>query len=165
MPENGGGNTSFVNQYEAYDSLSNHLKGRLLTLNIRQDNSRNTAGGIRPTAKRPATREQVRGPIHPIIRVHPDTGRNALYLGRRYPSPSSYIVELPEIESEALLDELWTHATQNKFSWTQVWRPRDLVLWDNRCTMHTRSKIDHTQPREMHRSLIKGEPVISATSV
>ena len=164
-PVEGGGDTSFVNQYETYDALSEPMKKRLLTLHIRHDNSRNTAGGTRPTAKRPTTREEVDGPIHPIVRKHPDTGRNALYLGRRYASPSSYIVELAQDESEDLLDELWAHATQEKYVWTQVWTPKDTIIWDNRCTMHTRSKVDHTQPREMHRSLIKGEPVIPATEI
>ena len=106
-------------------------------------------------------REEADGPIHPIVRKHPDTGRNALYLGRRYASPSSYIVELAQDESEDLLDELWAHATQEKYVWTQVWTPKDTIIWDNRRTMHTRSKVDHTQPREMHRSFtLKGEPVI-----
>ena len=163
VPINGGGDTSFVNQYAAYEELSDAMKKRLLAMHIRHDNSRNTAGGTRPTAKRPTKREEVDGPTHPIVRKHPDTGRNALYLGRRYAPPSSYIVELPQDESEALLDDLWAHATQDKFVWTQVWQPRDVIMWDNRCTMHTRNKIDHTQPREMHRSLIKGEPIIPAT--
>ena len=162
VPINGGGDTSFVNQYAAYDELSESMKKTLLTLHIRHDNSRNTAGGTRPTAKRPTTREEVDGPSHPIVRIHPETGRNALYLGRRYASPSSYIVELRQEESEALLDELWAHATQDKFVWTQIWKPKDVIMWDNRCTMHTRNKIDPTQPREMHRSLIKGEPIIPA---
>jgi taurine dioxygenase len=164
VPINGGGDTSFVNQYETYDALPMAMKERLLNLHIRHDNSRNTAGGARPTAKIPTTREEVEGPVHPMVRRHPVTGRNALYLGRRYASPSSYIVELPQDESEALLDELWAHATQKKFVWTQVWQPKDAIMWDNRCTMHTRNKIDHTQPREMHRSLIKGEEIIPATT-
>lgn len=164
VPINGGGDTSFVNQYETYEALPMAMKERLLNLHIRHDNSRNTAGGARPTAKIPTTREEVEGPAHPMVRRHPDSGRNALYLGRRYASPSSYIVELPQDESEALLDELWAHAKQAKFVWTQVWQPRDAIMWDNRCTMHTRSKIDHTQPREMHRSLIKGEAIIPATA-
>lgn len=164
VPINGGGDTSFINQYETYDSLPTAMKERLLNLHIRHDNSRNTAGGARPTAKIPTTREEVDGPVHPMVRLHPDTGRNALYLGRRYASPSSYIVELPQDESEALLDELWAHATQSKFVWTQVWQPNDAIMWDNRCTMHTRSAIDHTQAREMHRSLIKGEAIIPATT-
>ena len=53
-----------------------------------------------------------------------------LYLGRRYASPSSYIVELAQDESEDLLDELWSHATQEKFVWTQVWTPKDTIIWD-----------------------------------
>tara|TARA_B100000530_G_C15865181_1_gene451038 strand:+ start:248 stop:1159 length:912 start_codon:yes stop_codon:yes gene_type:complete len=165
VPINGGGDTSFVNQYETYNALSESMKKQLLKLHILHDNSRNTAGGTRPTAKLPQTREDVEGPIHPMVRKHPDTGRNALYLGRRYASPSSYIVELPEDESEALLDELWAHSTQEKFVWTQIWTPKDAIMWDNRCTMHTRNKIDHTQPREMHRSLIKGEPIIPANEI
>ena len=159
-PVEGGGDTSFVNQYEALDTLPERLRTQIEGLHIKHDTSRNTAGSVRPTAALPATYDDVVGPVHPIVRVHPDTGRKALYLGRRYAAPSSHIVEMPNEEGEVLLDELWAHATDDRLSWTQHWRPNDLLMWDNRCTMHARSAIDSTQPRELHRTLIAGEAVI-----
>jgi taurine dioxygenase len=162
VPVNGGGETLFANQYDAYDSLSEHLKAQIEGLHIRHDTSRNTAGGTRPTQKLPASREEVEGPVHPLVRIHPDTGRKALYLGRRYAAPSSYIVELPQDESETLLDTLWTNATRPSLTWAHAWTPGEVLLWDNRCTLHSRTQADHTQPRELHRTLVKGEPIIGA---
>ncbi|MBT6274928.1 MAG: TauD/TfdA family dioxygenase [Chromatiales bacterium] len=161
-PVNGGGDTSFCNQYEAYAQLSDALKEKVVGFHVRQDTSRNTAGQPRPTAKRPESVHDVEGPVHPMVRIHPATGRHALYLGRRYQPPSSYIVEMPNDEGEALLDELWAHATQPDFVWTHQWQPKDVLMWDNRCVMHTRSAIDETQPRELHRTLIAGEAVVPA---
>ena len=77
-----------------------------------------------------------------------------LYLGRRR---NAYIDGLPLDESEALLDELWDHATRPDISWAHRWRPGDLVLWDNRCTMHRRDPFDAASRRVMHRTQVKGE--------
>ena len=164
VPVNGGGDTMFINQYKTYETLPEDLKRRIVGLHIKHDTSRNTAGGLRPSAVLPKSREEVIGPVHPIVRVHPDTGRKALYLGRRYAPPSSHIVELPEAESETLLDALWAHATQEAFVYSHAWQRHDAVMWDNRCTMHTRTAVDPTQAREMHRTLIKGEEIIAATA-
>ena len=162
VPVNGGGNTSFNNQYLAWDELPADLRQAVAGRSIRHDNSRNSVGGLRPTAKAPTTPEEVQGPLHPIARVHPVTGRTALYLGRRGKWPSSYIVGLPDDESEMLLDRLWEHATQEKYSWTHVWRPGDAVLWDNRCCMHYRGEVDTTQRRIMRRIVIRGDAVTAA---
>ena len=162
-PTNGGGHTSFANQYLAYERLPEATRARLSGLHIRHDDSRNTAGGLRPTRAMPTCRDEVTGPMHPLVRVHPATGRTALYLGRRYAAPSSHIVELPDDESEALLDELWAAATAADIVWTHDdWRPGDVLMWDNRCTLHSRTEVDPTQAREMHRTLIKGEAIVPA---
>jgi len=162
VPVNGGGQTSFNNQYLAYEILPNDLKQRIEGKHIRHDNLRNTAGRFRPTVEPPKTRDDIKGPAHPIVRIHPLTGKRALYLGRHYEFPSSHIVELDDAESEDVLNQLWDYATRDELKWTHDWAVGDLVLWDNRCTMHARSPVDHTQPRVLHRALIKGEPVISA---
>jgi taurine dioxygenase len=160
-PTNGGGHTSFANQYLAYESLPDNLKAKLSGLHILHDDSRNTAGGLRPTRVSAQSREEVTGPVHPLLRVHPGTGKTALYLGRRYAWPSSHIVELSDNESETLLDELWAAASKPEITWTHSdWRPGDVLMWDNRCTLHARTQIDPTQAREMHRTLIKGEAII-----
>lgn len=162
MPVNGGGETSFNNQYLAYESLPGDLKTEIEGKHIRHDNLRNTAGRFRPTVEAPKTRDDIKGPAHPIVRVHPVTGKRALYLGRKYDWPSSHVVELDDDASEDLLSRLWQHATQDHLKWTHDWAVGDLLLWDNRCTMHQRNPVDHTQPRVLHRALVKGEPIISA---
>ena len=160
-PAEAGGDTSFSNQYLAYEELSEDLKRAIARRSQIHDSSRNSAGVLRPGVRMPTTPEEVQGPVHPLVRVHPVTGRRALYLGRRRAWPSNYILGMPNAESEALLDRLWAHATQPKYAWTHRWRVGDIVLWDNRCCMHYRTEIDTAHRRVLHRTTIKGEPVIA----
>jgi len=159
--DGGGGDTSFNNQDRAYEELPEDLKRAIEGKSQVHDSSRNSAGVLRPGVKLPTKPEEVEGPMHPLVRVHPVTGKPALYLGRRRDWPSNYIVGMPNDESERLLDQLWAHATQPKYAWTHKWRVGDIVLWDNRCCMHYRSEIDSTQRRIMHRTTIKGEPIVA----
>src|SRR5204863_45833 len=94
------------------------------------------------------------GAVHPLVCVHPETGRRMLYLGRRR---NAYIAGLELGESEGLLDELWSYVSRPEFSWQHVWRVGDLVLWDNRCTMHRRDPFDPASRRIMHRTQVKGD--------
>ena len=159
--DGGGGDTSFNNQYLAYDELPDDLKRAIEGKYQVHDSSRNSAGVLRPGVKLPTRPEEVEGPVHPLVRVHPVTGKRALYLGRRRVWPSNYIVGLPNDESERLLDRLWAHATQPRYAWTHKWKVGDIVLWDNRCCMHYRTEIDVTQRRVMHRTTIKGEALVA----
>ena len=158
-PPGSGGDTSFNNQYLAYEELPAELKQAIEGKSQVHDSTRNSAGILRPGVKLPAKPEEVPGPTHPLMRVHPVTGRRALYLGRRRDWPSNYIIGLSNADSEALLDRLWAHATQAKYAWTHKWSVGELVLWDNRCCMHYRTEIDLAHRRVMHRTTIKGEPV------
>ncbi len=160
IPVNGGGDTWFNNQYMAYDELPEDLKAAIQGKSQIHDASRNSAGVLRPTVTMPTRPEEVPGPAHPLVRVHPVTGKRALYLGRRRDWPSNYIIGLSNEDSEALLDRLWAHATQTKYAWKHSWQVGDLVLWDNRCAMHYRSEVDSTQPRVLHRTVINGEAVV-----
>lgn len=163
VPVNGGGHTCFCNQVLAYETLPDDLKRAVEGKHIKHDRSRNTSGKVRVTFEKAKTRDDVIGPVHPIVRIHPVTRKPALYLGRRYDGPSSHIVELPDDESEALLDKLWAHATQEQFVWEQDdWQPGDLIMWDNQAVMHARTQVDHTQARLLHRVLVRGGPVIPA---
>ena len=164
VPVNGGGDTSFSNQYRAYEELPDELKRAIEGKYQVHDTSRNSAGVLRPGVKLPTKPEEVEGPVHPLVRVHPVTGKRALYLGRRRVWPSNYIVGLPNDESEQLLDRLWAHASQPKYAWTHQWKVGDIVLWDNRCCMHYRTEIDVDQRRVMHRTTIKGEPLVAPWS-
>ena len=161
VPVNGGGDTSFNNQYLAYEELPDDLKREVEGKYQLHDSTRNSAGVLRPGVTLPTKPEDVPGPVHPLVRMHPVTKKPALYLGRRRTWPSNYIIGMPNAESEALLDKLWAHATQPKYAWTHIWRVGDIVLWDNRCCMHYRTEIDPTQRRIMHRTTIKGEPVVA----
>jgi taurine dioxygenase len=161
VPLNGGGDTSFNNQYRACAELPEDLKRAIEGKYQVHDSSRNSAGVLRPGVKLPATPGEVEGPTHPLVRVHPVTGRPALYLGRRRTWPSNYIVGIPNADSERLLDRLWAHATLPQYAWTHRWHVGDIVLWDNRCCMHYRTEVDVAQRRVMHRTTIKGEPLVA----
>jgi taurine dioxygenase len=160
IPDGGGGDTSFANQYLAYEGLPKIMRIAVEGKLQLHDSSRNSAGVLRPTAKLPTTPEEVEGPVHPLVRIHPATRKKALYLGRRRVWPSNYILGIPNERSEALLDRLWRHATQDDYTWTHKWRPGDVLLWDNRCALHHRTEVDHARPRILHRTQIQGETVI-----
>lgn len=124
------------------------------------DSSGNSADVLCPGVALQATPEKVDGPAHPLVRVHPVTGKHALYLGRRV-WPSNTIIGLSGEESEALLDKLWANATQEKYAWAHDWNVGDCILWDNRCCMHYRAEVDVTQRRIVHRTTAKAEVVHS----
>ena len=149
-----GGNTSFCTMYGIYEALPEHLKERIAGLRIKHDGTYNSGGyvrqGITPTED-PRTSP---GAVHPLVCRHPVTGRRMLYLGRRR---NAYLVGLDLADSESLLDELWSIVDRPEFAWEHVWRVGDLVLWDNRCTMHRRDAFDPNSRRIMHRTQIKGE--------
>lgn len=158
-----GGNTSFNNQYMSYETLPEDVKARIQGLCTKQDSSRNSAGVLRQGVRKPETLADVPGPDHPLVRVHPVTGRKALYLGRRRVFPSQYVIGWSRAESEELLDFLWAHATQDRFRWSHsTWRPGDMVLWDNRCVMHHRDAHAGTHRRIMHRTQLGQEAPVAA---
>jgi taurine dioxygenase len=149
-----GGNTSFCNMYLAYETLDAEVKRRIAGLSCIHDASRNSVGELRRGFAETADPTQTVGAKHPLVRTHPVTGRQCLFLGRRR---NAYIPGLALEDSEALLDRLWEHATEPRFSWTQVWRKGDLVVWDNRCVMHRRDAFDDSLQRVMHRIQICGD--------
>lgn len=153
-----GGNTGFLNMYAAYETLPPALKRAIEGKSCIHDSSRNSAGELRKGFQRTMDVRHTPGAVHPLVRRHPITGRKALFLGRR---PGAYIHGLEVEESEALLDAIWAHATQEKFAWYQKWRAGDLVMWDNRCVMHRRDAFDESLRRLMHRTQIVGETVLA----
>lgn len=162
IPDDGTGKTSFNNQYTALEDLPKDLREAIRGKRSKQDATRNSAGVLRPGIINPEKPEDVPGPMHPLVRVHPETGREALYLGRRRVWPSQYVEGLANEESEALLDKLWAHATQDKYKWTHEWRVGDFLVWDNRCAQHYRDPVNSAQRRIMWRSQFQGEPVTPA---
>jgi taurine dioxygenase len=148
-----GGNTSFCSMYAIYDALPEATKHRVAKLKIKHDGTYNSGGYLRQGVTASDDPRTSPGAVHPLVCTHPDTGRRMLYLGRRR---NAYLVGLELAESEALLDELWGFVQQSEDIWEHVWRVGDLVLWDNRCTMHRRDPFDDTSRRIMHRTQIKG---------
>jgi taurine dioxygenase len=149
-----GGNTGFANMYVAYEKLPPGLRSAIEGKSCKHDATHNSAGVLRGGFREYEDLREVPGPLHPIVRTHPQTGRKALYLGRR---KNAYIEGLPLEESERILDALWAHATRPSFTWTQEWNVGDLLMWDNRCAMHRRDAFDPAQRRVLHRTQIKGD--------
>jgi len=109
----------------------------------------------------PATPIEAIGTYHPILRRLPGTEHEALFLGRR---TNGYVEDLPLEESEALLDALWAHATQDDFTYRHAWRRGQVVVWDNRLVMHCRHPVDPSETRFMWRTQTVGEAVVASSA-
>jgi alpha-ketoglutarate-dependent 2,4-dichlorophenoxyacetate dioxygenase len=145
-----GGDTYFADTRAAYDALPQAMKQKLDGLVAEHSiwHSRGQRGGYVPTDEERAARPPAH---HPLVRRHPGSGRNALFIA----SHASHIVGWPLDEGRALLDELLAFATQPRFVYGHKWRIGDLVIWDNRCTMHRASPFESNDyKREMRRTTI-----------
>ena len=157
-PTNTGGNTEFLNMYIALETMEPNLVKRIEGRLLRHENVTLSSGGYRKGMEdKIPTSGDVRhwqGPSHPMIRMHPETNRKCLFLGRRI---HAYIEGMDVDESEEILDAVWAHVMQPEFCWEQVWQLGDMILWDNRCAMHRRDAFDPATRRIMHRTQLKGE--------
>jgi taurine dioxygenase len=149
-----GGDTYFCNMYLVYELLPEELRRRIAGLTLKHDGTYNSGGYVRQGVMAVDDPMASAGVYHPLVVTHPESRRRALYLGRRR---NAYIGGLPLAESEALLDELWSYTAREDVSWGHEWRTGDVVLWDNRCTMHRRDPFDPESRRVLHRTQIKGE--------
>jgi taurine dioxygenase len=147
-----GGDTIFASMDAAWASLPAALQRQVETLRIKHDGTFNSGGYVREGVTPTSDPRESPGAYHPLVYTHPETGRRGLYLGRRR---NAYIEGLPLPESEALLDELWSYATGDALTWRHAWRAGDVVLWDNRSTMHRRDAFDAGARRVMHRTQIR----------
>ncbi|MPY73492.1 MAG: TauD/TfdA family dioxygenase [Alphaproteobacteria bacterium] len=155
-----GGATHLANMYKAYETLPGDLKRRVENRVAVHDATYTSAGEVRKKfAAFVGTTDPERAPgaRHPLVRVHPATGRKALYLGRR--SGASGI--LGETDSQ-LWDALWAHCGNPALTWAHEWAVGDLLIWDNRCTMHYREAFDDAERRMMHRTQTKGDAPVAA---
>ena len=143
-----GGDTFFSDQNAAYNALPDSLRARVRGLTIKHNAAHTSVGGLRPGFEAFDDPREAPGATHPIVRTHEETGRRALYLGRR---DWACVPGLPLEESEALLDELWCYATLAENVWRQQWRPHDLIVWDNRRVLHRRDEFDRNARRLMKR--------------
>ena len=145
-----GGNTEFADTRAAYDALPEAMKQRLEGLVAEHSlwHSRSKLGGYVPTEDE---RKLFPWARHTVVRRHPGSGRNALYIAAH----ASHIVGMPLEEGQALLNELMEFATQPQFVYRRKWRVGDLVIWDNRCTMHRATPFDAADDvRDLRRTTI-----------
>lgn len=149
-----GGNTMFANLYEAYESLPDDLKRRLAGCHAEQVFYSDSVHKDEPA-----------GPlsgrwVHPVFIEHPETGRTALFVSRLM---TTRIMELPEEESNAVLERLVEHAERPEFVYEHAWTPGDLVMWDDRCTNHARTHFAETERRQLRRTTVAGTALAAAT--
>lgn len=148
-----GGETLFADLGAAYEALDDATKRRIAGLRAIHDldYSRQRAGAPPMTA---AQRAEAPPVDHPLVRTHPETGRKGLYISHHI----ARIEGLPEAESRALLGELMAHATGERFVYANRWRSGDVVMWDNRLTMHRATEYDAARARRIiHRTVVKGD--------
>jgi alpha-ketoglutarate-dependent 2,4-dichlorophenoxyacetate dioxygenase len=147
-----GGNTEFADMRAAYDALDQDSKELIdpLICEHSQMYSRAKLGFSDFTAEE---RERFKPVRQRLVRTHPSTGRKSLYLS----SHAGSIVGWPEPEAKALLMDLTEAATQREFVYSHAWRVGDLVMWDNRATMHRARPFPHHEPRDVRRTTLMGE--------
>ena len=147
-----GGNTYFASMYLALAALPPGLHTRIESQRLRHDSAYTSVGELRKGARAVRDVSAAQGAIHPTIRTHPESGREALYLGRRL---NACFLDMPLGESEALLDEIWAFCVQPQFVYKHVWNAGDLLVWDNRSTIHRRDEFNETERRIMWRTQVK----------
>jgi len=142
-----------MNCYAAYDALPAEMKRRVSGMTIKQADIVDTSMNLRPGMSLDMDIRTVPGPSHPVISTHPETGHNLLFLGRRH---GSCVNGCSLEESEALLDQLWAHATQPRFWYEHTWSTGDVVVWDNRSALHRRDAFDSKSRRVLYAAQVEG---------
>jgi taurine dioxygenase len=159
IPSDGSGRTGFMSMYGVLDALPADLRARVDGLQLKHDPAHTLQGELRDGYDG-ADFENVEaapGPVHPLVRTHPETGRKALYLGRQFNGQwrSAVVMGMPRADSDALLDELWRICREERFAWFHDWKVGDYLMWDNRCVMHRRDAFTPELRRVMHRTQIR----------
>ncbi|MDR3534809.1 MAG: TauD/TfdA family dioxygenase [Rhodopila sp.] len=149
-----GGNTEFADMRAAYDALDAATKAEIEDLVCEHSliYSRGTLGFTELSEEEKKMFTPVR---QRLVRTHPVTGRKSLYLS----SHIGTIIGWPMPEARAFIRDLTEHATQPRFTYAHKWRQYDLVMWDNRTTMHRVRRFDETQVRDMRRTTVAGDSV------
>jgi len=143
-----GGNTLFASGYAAYDTLDPAIRDRLEGKKALHHYNYGTTikGGSMGT-------DAFAEWVHPVFRTHEDTARKAVYVNRLM---TVKVLDMPEDESERLLNAVFDHAEKREFVYEHVWRVGDLLLWDNRCSSHARTDFPSTERRLMLRTTVQG---------
>ena len=154
-----GGETEFCNMYAATLDLPEQLRTAIEGKWAHQDGTYDSAGAPHRAVEVNGERKEPPSAKHPLMRLHPETDRPALYLGRR---PNQFIIGMDPDDSEELLNAVWAHATQPKYTWAHEWAIGDVIVWDNRCAMHRRNAFPEEARRTMHRTQVAGDAIIAA---
>jgi taurine dioxygenase len=157
-----GGATDFTNQYAAYDALPDEMKDRIANLRgshsiSKLKNKRVRISGAREDAVEFYKRQEKMIPEveHPLVRVHPVTGRKSLYCSPRF---TIGLVGIGEEEGDKLLDELIAHAVKKEFRYRHRWADHDVVMWDNRCVNHRATGgYEYPDIRHLYRTTVEGQ--------
>ena len=149
-----GGDTQFCDMYRAYDRLSDGMKKMVEGLHGVHMEGRAVLDHSSPE-RYAESRRQNPAAAHPVVRVHPETGRKTLYVNKQV----KLLVGLTAEESRPLVDFLTRHATPPQSVYRHHWQLHDLVMWDNRCLMHMAlGDFDRTTVRHMQKSTVDGTP-------
>ena len=143
-----GGNTLFASCIKAYDALSDDWKQRIEGLRALNyyDYARN------PTMRPDDVNPDVPQWTHPVVRIHPETGKKAIYVNRLM---SILIEGLPAEESDEILHYLFDHIERSEFVYEHVWTVGDMMMWDNRCSVHARTYFSPAKRRMMRRVTVR----------
>jgi taurine dioxygenase len=154
-----GANTCFANMYAAWEQMPADLAAEVRDAQALHNSSYTSAGELRKGMDAVTDVREAPGATHPVVVRHPDTGRQALFLGRR---TNAYIKGLELADSEALLDRLWDYCVGDQFCYVHNWQPGDVLIWDNRSTLHRRDAFDPDARRILWRCQITGTALPSA---
>ena len=153
-----GGDTLFSNMHLLWDGLPVHLRRAVEGRRAEHTYLAKYAELQRRNPWRPnLSAEQiaeVKPVIHPVVRVHPETGRKALFVSEHF---TTRIVDLPEDESRALLDELFSYVSLPGHVYRHQWQPHDLVFWDNRSVQHLAAGCPDGMRRKLYRTTVEGD--------
>ena len=161
-----GGDTLFANMYEAYEALSEGMKRMLLGLKAMHSGKPYGQGGLPKDLKTSRSigiernnPEADREVAHPVVRLHPESGRKALFVNAIY---TTRFEDMSEAESRPLLDFLFEHVQRPEFACRFRWAEGSLAVWDNRCTLHYAVNDYDGSRRLMHRTTVAGERPMAA---
>ena len=147
-----GGNTEFADMRAAYDALDARTKAEIEDL-VCEHSLIHSRGSIGFTNFTPEELEGFRPVRQRLIRIHPDTGRKSLFLSAHAGAIEGWTIP----EARSFLRDLTEHATQREFVYSHRWRQYDLVIWDNRATMHRARRFDRNEIRDMRRTTLGGD--------
>ncbi len=157
-----GGDTLFVNMVAAYEALSADVKAQIEDLQAEHSYAARNAvqsaqsGGLRPQLSE-EQKAKVRPVVHPVVRVHPESGHKALFVNEGF---TTHIIGWPEEESQALLQRLFQISVEERFIYRHKWQANDLIFWDNRQTLHLATPFPQHYRRRLNRTTVRGDAPI-----